>query len=319
MRLRPVRASSIKEIAQLQSTAGLLRNSLQSFSSFVPLDIVRELIKSGKPLTLGVEQRHLTVFFSDLENFSSHAERMAPDDLLDQLSVYFEEVSGAITQEHGTVDKFIGDEVMAFWGAPMPRADHVLRGCIGALRAARRMERLNERWAAEGRPKFHIRIGLHCANVLVGNVGSSERLNYTVMGDGVNVAARLEAANKTFGTTICISDSVVEAAGPDLVVRPLRTTRVKGRDHELMIYELLGLRGSNDPEVMVRGGGAELSAMTRNASDCFERGDFTEASRRYRMILQEFPLDSVAGSMLVASSPDGRLATTAAPEHSTGS
>ena len=315
----PVRASSIKEIAQLQSTAGLLRNSLQSFSSFVPLDIVRELIKSGKPLTLGVEQRHLTVFFSDLENFSSHAERMAPDDLLDQLSVYFEEVSGAITQEHGTVDKFIGDEVMAFWGAPMPRADHVLRGCIGALRAARRMERLNERWAAEGRPKFHIRIGLHCANVLVGNVGSSERLNYTVMGDGVNVAARLEAANKTFGTTICISDSVVEAAGPDLVVRPLRTTRVKGRDHELMIYELLGLRGSNDPEVMVRGGGAELSAMTRNASDCFERGDFTEASRRYRMILQEFPLDSVAGSMLVASSPDGRLATTTAPEHSTGS
>ena len=82
------------------------------------------------------------------------------------------------------------------------------------------MERINQRWEAEGRPKFRIRIGLHCANVLVGNVGSSERLNYTVMGDGVNVAARLEAANKTFGTTICISDSVVEAAGPDLVVRP---------------------------------------------------------------------------------------------------
>jgi adenylate cyclase len=306
----PIRASNIKEIAHLQSAAALLRNSLRSFSSFVPLDIVRELIKSRTPLTLGVEQRYLTVFFSDLENFSSHAERLAPNDLLTQLSVYFEQVSGAISQEHGTVDKFIGDGVMAFWGAPVPRADHVLRGCTGALRAARRMERINQRWEAEGRPKFRIRIGLHCANVLVGNVGSSERLNYTVMGDGVNVAARLEAANKTFGTTICISDSVVEATGPDLVVRPLRKTRVKGREHEFMIYELLGLNGSNDPEIAFRGEDAKLSVMTRSASDSFERGDFTEASRLYRVILQDFPHDPVARSMLVACSSSGTLKTT---------
>jgi adenylate cyclase len=315
----PIRASNIKEIAHLQSAAALLRNSLRSFSSFVPLDIVRELIKSRTPLTLGVEQRYLTVFFSDLENFSSHAEQLAPNDLLSQLSVYFEQVSGAISQEHGTVDKFIGDGVMAFWGAPVPRADHVLRGCTGALRAARRMEHVNRRWEAEGRPKFRIRIGLHCANVLVGNVGSSERLNYTVMGDGVNVAARLEAANKTFGTTICVSDSVVEAAGPDLVVRPLRKTRVKGREHEFMIYELLGLNGSNDPEIAVRGEDSKLSVMTRSASDSFERGDFTEASHLYRIILQDFPHDPVARSMLIACSSSGTLKTTTAAVISTGS
>jgi adenylate cyclase len=315
----PFRASSIKEIAHLQSAAALLRNSLRSFSSFVPLDIVRQLIKSKTPLTLGVEQRYLTIFFSDLENFSSHAERLAPDDLLSQLSVYFEQVSGAISQEHGTVDKFIGDGVMAFWGAPVPRDDHVLRGCTSALRAVRRMEHVNQRWEAEGRPKLRIRIGLHCANVLVGNVGSSERFNYTVMGDGVNVAARLEAANKTFGTTICISDSVVEAAGPDLVVRPLRKTTVKGREHEFMIYELLGFNDSNDPEIAVRGEDAKLSVMTRSASDAFERGDFAEAARLYRIILQEFPHDPVARSMLVECSSGGTLETTTEAAFSTGS
>ena len=110
--------SHIREIARLESAASLLRTSLKSFSSFVPLDVVRQLIKSGIPLTLGVEPRFLTVFFSDLENFSSHAESLAPDDLLVQISTYFEQVSGAIAEEGGTVDKFIGDGVMAFWNAP---------------------------------------------------------------------------------------------------------------------------------------------------------------------------------------------------------
>jgi class 3 adenylate cyclase/ABC-type nitrate/sulfonate/bicarbonate transport system substrate-binding protein len=200
------RPSNIREIARLESAASLLRNSLKSFSSFVPLDIVRQLIKSGIPLTLGVEPRFLTVFFSDLENFSTHSETLAPDDLLVQISTYLEQVSAAISEEGGTVDKFIGDGVMAFWNAPVQRADHVLRACAGALRAARRMESVNDRWEAEGRPRIRIRIGLNCATVLVGNVGSSARLSYTALGDGVNVAARLEGINKQFGTSICISD-----------------------------------------------------------------------------------------------------------------
>ena len=253
-----VRKSSIEEIAQLQSAAALLRTSLKSFSSFVPLDVVRALIKSGTPLSLGVQSRFLTVFFSDLENFSTKAEQMAPDDLLDQMSAYFEQVTRAISEEHGTVDKFIGDGVMAFWGAPAPLPDHVLRACAGALRATRRMEKLNQDWSAEGKPSFRMRIGLHCANVLVGNVGSSERLSYTVMGDGVNVAARLEGLNKTFGTAICISDSVFEAVKADIVARPLQMVKVKGRDHEFMVYELLGIRNSDDPELKARGQDREL-------------------------------------------------------------
>src|SRR6516162_1920325 len=211
--------STIKEIKELQTAVGLFETSLRSFSSFVPLDVVRELIKTGVPLTLGVESRFMTVLFADLQDFSSLAEQMAPNDLLAQLSVYFEAVSQAIAEEHGTVDKFIGDGIMAFWGAPARRDDHVLRACCGALRAARRMQQLDLDWRAQGRPPLRLRIGLHCAEVLVGNVGSSERLSYTVMGDGVNVAARLEGINKEFGTTICISDSVVAAVGADIVAR----------------------------------------------------------------------------------------------------
>jgi class 3 adenylate cyclase/ABC-type nitrate/sulfonate/bicarbonate transport system substrate-binding protein len=303
--------SNIQEIAKLESAASLLRTSLKSFSSFVPLDVVRQLIKSGIPLTLGVEPRFLTVFFSDLENFSSHSETLAPGDLLVQISTYLEQVSGAISEEGGTVDKFIGDGVMAFWNAPVERPDHVLRACAAALRAARRMERVNDAWEAEGRPRIRIRIGLNSASVLVGNVGSSSRLSYTALGDGVNVAARLEGVNKLFGTTICISDSIYDQAQADILARPLKRVQVKGRKTEFMIYELLAFRASDDPELRVRDRDEQLSAMTWRASQQIEAGDFAAAEHAYRAILDNFPGDPVAKFMLkeceesrVADPPD---------------
>jgi len=290
--------SNIQEIARLESAASLLRTSLKSFSSFVPLDVVRQLIKSGIPLTLGVEARFLTVFFSDLENFSSHSETLAPDDLLIHISTYLEEVSSAISEEGGTVDKFIGDGVMAFWNAPVQRPDHVLRACAAALRSARRMERVNDAWEAEGRPRIHIRIGLNCAHVLVGNVGSSNRLNYTALGDGVNVAARLEGINKLFGTTICISDSIYDQVEADILARPIKRVQVKGRKTEFMIYELLALRTSDDPDLRVRDRDEQLSAMTWLASQKFEAGDFLAAERAYCDTLKEFSEDSLAKFMI---------------------
>jgi adenylate cyclase len=294
--------SNVREIAQLQSAVSLLRNSLQSFSSFAPVGLVKSLIKSGIPLTLGVEKQFLTIFFSDVENFSTQAEQLPPDDLLARVSVYFEEVSRAISDEQGTVDKFIGDGVMAFWGAPLPLTDGVLHACRGALRAARRMERTNEAWRGEGRAPFRIRIGLNSADVLVGNVGSSERFSYTVMGDGVNVASRLEDINKTFGTTICISDSVFDAVGSKIVARPLRRVQVKGRKQAFMVYELVGIAGSDDPELAPRPAEKKLCEMTVNCSECFENGDLVEAARGYEEILKVFPNDPVAKSMLAASS-----------------
>jgi adenylate cyclase len=267
------RPSNVREIAQLQSTATLLRNSLRSFSSFVPVDVVRGLIKSGIPLALGVEKRNLTILFSDLESFSTHAEQSTPDALLEQMSVYFERISRAISDEKGTVDKFIGDGIMAFWGAPVALPDHVLRACAGALRAARRMQRVNAAWHAEGKPTLRIRIGLNAANVLLGNVGSTQRFSYTAIGDGVNVAARLEELNKTFGTTICISDSVFDAVASEVVARPLRRVQVKGRKQEFMVYELLGMAGSDDLELETRSSDRRLSELTWSASTFFEKRD----------------------------------------------
>ena len=292
------RRSRIWEIAKLEAAAALLRTSLKSFSSFVPLDVVRQLIKSGVALTPGVEPRVLTVFFSDLENFSSHAETLSPDNLLVHISAYLELVSTAISEEGGTVDKFIGDGVMAFWNAPVERPDHILRACAAAMRAARRMERVNDVWELQGRPRMHLRIGLNCASVLVGNVGSSTRLSYTALGDGVNVAARLEGVNKLFGTTICISDSIYDQAMADILARPIKRVQVKGRKTEFMIYELLALRTSDDPDLRVRDRDEELSAMTWQASQKFEIGNFPAAERAYRDILQEFPKDSLAKFMM---------------------
>jgi hypothetical protein len=187
---------------------------------------------------------------------------------------------------------------MAFWNAPVQRPDHVLRACAAALRAARRMERVNDAWEAEGRPRIHIRIGLNCANVLVGNVGSSNRLSYTALGDGVNVAARLEGINKRFGTTICISDSIYAQAQADILARPITRVQVKGRKTEFMIYELLALRRSDDVDLKVRDRDEQLSAMTWQASQKFEAGDFPAAERAYRDILREFTGDSLAGVMM---------------------
>ena len=242
-------ASRVREIDQLQRATVLLDNALRSFSVFVPVGLVRGLIESGKPLAPAVEPRFMTIFFSDLENFTTISEQLSPQELSEQTSRYFEIVTVAVTEEQGTIDKFIGDSVMAFWGAPAMLDDHAYHACLAALKASHRMKRLNAEWANEGRRPMPIRIGIHFANVVVGNVGSPQRLSYTVMGDGVNVASRIEGLNKQFGTSICISDSVYERVAGRVVARELGRVPVKGRETEIMVYELLGIAGSDDPEL----------------------------------------------------------------------
>lgn len=290
--------STITEIFYLQQAANLMSNSLRSFAAFVPVGIVRQLISSGRPLTLSGESRFLTIFFSDLEDFSTVSERLSPEELVRQASSYFETVVGALTQERATIDKFIGDSVMAFWGAPAEVPDQVYRACVGALRAAHRVGRLNLEWAREGRPQMRVRIGLHCADVVVGNVGSSERLSYTVMGDGVNVASRLEGINKIFHTTICISDSVYDAVANRVIARPIQSVSVKGRESRVMVYELIGIRDTADPELLAGDDAARLCAMTSSAMAMLTAGHRAEARAKYHHILAEAPADPVARIMI---------------------
>lgn len=243
---------SIKEFVDIRQAVALLQNALKSFSQYIPVGVVRDLVESGRPLSLGVEQRELTILFSDLENFSGLTQRIAADDVLDHLTGFFSSATDAIANEHGTVDKFIGDAIMAFWGAPHPLADQQLRACAAALRITRRVEKLNALWKKEGKDTLHVRTGLHCSQVLVGNIGSSERLSYTAIGDGVNIASRLEGVNKQFGTSICMSDSVYAHVAEHVVARPLQMVSVKGRVGEFMVYELLGIKGSAEPELAAK-------------------------------------------------------------------
>ena len=290
--------SRITEIAQLERAVLLLSNALRSFSVFVPVDLVRELIESGKPLIPEVEPRFMTVFFADVENFSTIAEGMSPQELSDQTSLYFETITGAVAEEHGTIDKFIGDSVMAFWGAPTVVEDHVFCACRAALKASHRMKHRNQEWAIEGRRPMRVRFGVHCANVVVGNVGSSERLSYTVMGDGVNVASRLEGLNKEFGTAICVSDSVHEEVAERIVARPIQRLSVKGRSAAFLVYELLGIRDSDDPELRVADRDIERCRLTTTAMASFDAGRFVEARDQYQRLLDAFPDDGVALAML---------------------
>jgi class 3 adenylate cyclase len=218
---------------------------------FAPIGIVRDLIESGRPIAPGMEPRFMTILFADVDGFTTIAEQLSSQELSEQTSQYFETVTSAVAEESGTIDKFIGDCVMALWGAPAVMEDHVFRACVAALRASRRMERLNASWAAEGRKQMRVRIGVHCDTVVVGNVGSRARLSYTVMGDGVNVASRIEGLNKQFGTSICISQNVYERVSDRIAARALGRVPVKGRKTEIMVYELLGIAGSNDPELAV--------------------------------------------------------------------
>jgi adenylate cyclase len=301
--------SRITEIVQLERTVVLLSNALRSFSVFVPVGLVRDLIDSGKPLVPHVEQRFMTVFFSDVENFSTIAENMSPQELSDQASLYFEAITGAVAEQHGTIDKFIGDSVMAFWGAPTAVEDHVYRACLAALKASHRMKRRNEAWARQGRKQMRARIGVHCANVVVGNVGSPERLSYTVMGDGVNIASRLEGLNKQFGTSICISEDVYALVADRVVARPIQRLSVKGRRGAFLVYELLGVAHSEDPELQVGARDVEKREMTTVAMEFLAVDRFAEAREQYQRALDAFPDDGVARSMRdFAAQEERRLA-----------
>jgi adenylate cyclase len=236
----------------------------------------------------------MTVFFTDVENFSTIAEGMSPKELSDQTSLYFETVTGAISEEYGTVDKFIGDSVMAFWGAPAAVEDHVYHACRAALKASYRMKQRNQEWTREGHQPMKVRIGLHCDDVVVGNVGSPERLSYTVMGDGVNIASRMEGLNKQFGTAICISESAYDHVADRVIARPIQRLSVKGRSAAFLVYELFGIAGTEDPELRAAGRDIERCRMTAAAMALHDAGRFTEARNQYQRVLDAFPEDRVA-------------------------
>ena len=293
----PSRPSPIREISVLSRAIDTLDIAIKSFAAFVPLGLVRQLLDSDQKFELGGHSRFLTIFFSDLEDFSTLSEQIPSQELLTRVSAYIEVVTKAVNSEHGTIDKFLGDGVMAFWGAPALLEDHAWRSCVAALRVEHDMAELNARWEAQGLKRLRVRMGIHSDAVLVGNIGSRERMSYTVVGDGVNVAARLEGINKEFRTSICVSHSVFKEAGERLCVRPIDDVLVKGRRGKITIYELLGVYGAG-PELEPSPQQIRLAALGRIAYEALVHDDRPGALDAYRQILAEFPGDTVATELM---------------------
>ena len=289
----PPLVSSVREVAVLSRAIETLDVAVKAFACFVPVDLVRQLLQSEQKLELGGQSRFLTIFFSDVEGFSTMAENMPSRDLLARMSTLLELVSKAVHDESGTIDKFVGDGVMAFWGAPGLLDDHAWHACVAALRIQRALDELNRQWRHAGVPQMRVRIGIHSDAVLVGNVGSQERMSYTVIGDGVNIAARLEGVNKTYGTLTCISHDTFREAGDRLCVRPIDEVAVKGRRARIAIYELLGAYGAG-AELEPSPEAVRLARLTRLAFDALVGGDHPAALARYREVLEVAPGDHVA-------------------------
>ena len=223
------------------------------------------------------KRQELTLFFSDLENFTTISESLEPDKLVKLIGDHLAMCTNIIQALDGTVDKYIGDSVMAFWNAPEDCENHELKACQAALECQEQMVRFNERNKAEGLPHLKMRIGISTGTVFVGNIGSDDRLNYTAVGDTVNLASRLEGTNKTYKTWILISDKTQVETRGQILTRPVDKVAVKGKANAILIHEVLGRKENETPELRkiidltVLGFEHYLAMRFQQAIDCYQQ------------------------------------------------
>ena len=207
-----------------------------TFGQYVSPDVADVLVEGGMP-SLGGVDKMITVFFSDIRGFTSLSETMSPQELVNHLNTYLEEMTNIIMEYRGTLDKYVGDEVMCYWGAPVDQADHAVLACKCALAQMKRLHELNESWPENRR--INIGIGLNSGIMTWANMGSTKRKNITLMGDNVNLGARLEGTNKEYGTNIIISENTYALVQDKFIVRELDNIRVKGKSKPVLMYELV--------------------------------------------------------------------------------
>ncbi|MBC8043803.1 MAG: adenylate/guanylate cyclase domain-containing protein, partial [Rhizobacter sp.] len=212
----------------------------RAFETYVPPDVVQQVLDNSDALSLGGDKRFLTVLFSDIRGFTTYSEVLDPQELVRLLNFYLSAMSDVIFNNRGTIDKFIGDAIMAIFGAPVPQPDSAAQACRTALDMLRELEKVNERQRTEGHPPLSIGIGINSGEMTVGNIGSNRRFDYTVIGDAVNLGSRLEGLNKYFKTTILVSESTKDkCSDAEFLFREIAPVQVKGKDRPVMVYELL--------------------------------------------------------------------------------
>jgi len=230
--------SRIKEINYMQDAFNAMKRGIKSFTRYVPFTLVKQLFAQGSIAHVGGESKQLTCLFADVQGFTTMCEKLTPLQLMTYLSEYFDAMTKIIIKNNGTVDKYIGDGIMAFWGAPMEDNEHALHACKTALEMQHALKQLNQKWITKGHPEFIIRIGINSGNMVVGNVGSEDRLNYTILGDNVNLANRAEDINKRYGTNIIVTENTYQFVKNKFSFRFLDFVVLRGKTAGINIYEL---------------------------------------------------------------------------------
>ncbi len=221
-----------------------------AFSKYLAPEVVNQLIESPNKLVLGGERREITAFFSDVQGFTNISEKLAPEELVELLNEFLTEITDVILHHKGGVDKFEGDAAIAFFGAPNELENHAEAACWSCIDIQQKMINMREKWRQQGKPALYVRIGLHSGPAVVGNMGSRNRMDYTMMGDTVNTAARLEGVNKRYGTYTLIGETTYQAAGKSIVARELDAVKVVGKALPIAIYELLGYAGKVESSLL---------------------------------------------------------------------
>jgi adenylate cyclase len=254
----------------------------QSFALYLAPAVIEKMLSSNKPPALGGEMRNVTIYFSDIADFSSIAEKIPPTELVAAMNEYLSAMTDVIEAHGGFVDKYFGDAIVAVFGAPLDDPDHATNAVRAALRCAASLATLDRVNAAFG-GAVRQRIGLNSGEALVGNIGSRRRFNYTVMGDVVNLASRLEGSNKLYGTTVIASEATVTLTGRTFVWRELDAIRVKGRRQAVRIFEPLGVAGQLAPELLSRVQ-AYGAGLTR-----YRARDFAGAAEKFALVANDDP------------------------------
>jgi len=236
--------SNVQEIKKLSDAMDMMKRSLTSFKKYIPLNIVKELVNSTIEAKIGGKEKVVTIFFSDIENFTNISEQLGIK-LFPHLEEYFSEMSNEIQKTNGTIDKYIGDAIMAFWNAPSINPKHPIDACMSALNCQNQLKKLRLKWKQHGKPLLYTRIGINTGVAMVGNIGSDYKMDYTVLGDSVNLASRLEAINKVYKTDIVISENTYELVKDTFATRKIDAVAVKGKKQGVAIYELLATKEDN--------------------------------------------------------------------------
>ena len=285
----PLVQSHITEVVSIAQAINSMKQGLRAFKKYVPATLVRQLIQVGEAAQAGGEKKSLAILFSDIRDFATIAEQVPPDQLMQHICDYFNELSQLIVTHHGTIDKYIGDAIMAFWGAPLPVTEPAQHAAKAALQCVKRLQILNAQWQQAGKPILFTRFGLHVGDAIVGNLGSSERLNYTAIGDATNMASRLESTNKLYGTQVIVSDTIYTAIKDSFILRMLDYVTLKGKTGAIRIYELIAEQHEQTSYDV-----SAYNACFAEAFAAYQLLQWDDAMRHFTRCSEIYPGDTVA-------------------------